>query len=517
MYPKILIVENEYIISQDIQSSLESMNFEVVLTASTGMEAIQKAKNLKPDLILMDIMLEGEMDGIEAAEKIKAIFDVPIIYVTAYGDEETLKRAKLTEPHGFIIKPISHDELRASVETALYKHELDKKLKESEARFRSVYENSFDAILLTKPDGTVLAANHAAEDMFLMSEEEIIKAGRDGLVVNDNRLKSALKERNRTGKARAELMHKRKDGSTFLGEVTSNIFTDVDSSIKTSMIIRDLTGRKEAEDELKQARDNLEEKVQERTSELEKYYESLKESETKFRELFNKALDTIALTEIQENMLPGHFIEVNEAVIQKSGYTKEELMNMTPLDLFTPNSQDEILKSASELQKKGYATFEATYIVKDGKQIPAEVNVHIFKLGGKDVALAIARDITERKKAEAALKESELKFRKLFNQATDMLSLTELSDDGTIKNYIEVNQAISKRLGYTKNELLNMSPLDLYLDKSSILRMVPELFEKGSSFAENIQIAKDGRQIPVELNTTLFKLRGKKYCPLNFS
>lgn len=509
MQAKILVVENEAITSLDLQILLERMGFEVVSRASRGVESIQKARDFKPDLILMDILLNDEMDGIEAAKKIKTIFDVPIIYITAYNDEQTFKRAKLTEPYGFITKPFDYNGLKVSIETALFKHELDKKLKASETRFRSVFENSFDAILLTKPEGTVIAANHAAEDLFGMSEEDIIKAGREGLVVNDNRLKSALKTRSRTGKVRAELLHKRKDGSTFLGEVTSSIFTDVDGSIKTSMIIRDLTERKNAEDELRQARNNLEEKVQNRTTELANAYDSLKESEEKFHELFDKALDAIALTEIQENRLPGRFIEVNEAVIQKSGYTKEKLLNMTPLDLFTVDSRDEILKSASQLQKKGYATFEAAYILKDGKQIPAEVTVHIFKLGGKDVALSIARDITERKQAEGALKESELKFRKLFNQATDMLSLTELNGNGTISNYIEVNKAATKRLGYTKDELLKMSPLDLYLDNSSIQNMASEMFEKGSAIAQNIQIDKDGRHIPVELNTTLFKLKGK--------
>ena len=382
-------------------------------------------------------------------------------------------------------------------------------LKESEARFRSLYENSFDAILLTKPDGSIISANHAAEKIFGMAEDEIIKVGREGLVVKNEQLDAALEERIHKGEKRAELTYKRKDGSIFFGETTSSLFTDVDGVVKTSMIIRDITDRIRTEEKLRQTYDNLEEKVQERTIELEKAYDSLKESETKFRELFNQARDTIALSEVKENMLPGHFLEVNETTILKSGYTKKELLDMTPLDLFAPNSQDKIPKIVSELHKRKYATFETVFIVKDGKQIPAEVNLHIFKLGEKEVALAITRDVTERKKSEKALKESEIKFRKLFNQATDMLSLTELNEDGTIGNYIEVNEAANKRLGYTKNELLDMTPLDLYLNSSSTRNMVSEMFKKGCAMAENIQVAKDGRQIPVELNTTLFELEGK--------
>jgi PAS domain S-box-containing protein len=119
-------------------------------------------------------------------------------------------------------------------------------LRESESRFRSLYENSFDAVLLTKPDGQILAANPAAQRMFGMSEEEIQKAGRNGIVVIDERADPALRERARTGKAKAEFTFRRKDGSTFEGEAASSVFTDSDGIVKTSMIIRDITERKKA-------------------------------------------------------------------------------------------------------------------------------------------------------------------------------------------------------------------------------------------------------------------------------
>jgi PAS domain S-box-containing protein len=111
-----------------------------------------------------------------------------------------------------------------------------------------LYENSFDAVLLTKPDGHILAANPAAQRMFGMSEEEIQKAGRNGIVVIDERAEPALRERARTGKAKAEFTFRRKDGSTFEGEAASSIFTDSDGIVKTSMIIRDVTERKKAEE-----------------------------------------------------------------------------------------------------------------------------------------------------------------------------------------------------------------------------------------------------------------------------
>lgn len=143
----------------------------------------------------------------------------------------------------------------------------EKALKESEARFRSLYENSFDAILLTKPDGSIIAANPAAQKMFDMTEEEIVRAGREGIVV-DVQVDHFVKERAEKGKVQMELIHKRKDSSTFTAEVTSSLFTDADGTIKASTIIRDITKRKKLEDDLRQARDYLEERVQERTNEL---------------------------------------------------------------------------------------------------------------------------------------------------------------------------------------------------------------------------------------------------------
>ena len=124
--------------------------------------------------------------------------------------------------------------------------------------FRSLYENSFDAILLTKPDGSILSANPAACRLFCMSEKEIKVAGQAELVVKNERLTLAIEERERTGKAKAEITFRRKDGSTFEGESTSSIFVDADGIAKTSMIIRDITEKKRLESELKQKYDVIE-------------------------------------------------------------------------------------------------------------------------------------------------------------------------------------------------------------------------------------------------------------------
>ena len=132
---RILIVENERIVSMDMQRRLKNLNYDVVGAAVSGEEAIQKAEAYRPDLVLMDIMLDGKLDGIQAAEVIRGRLHIPVIYVTAYGDGPTLERAKVTEPFGYILKPFEERELHGHIEIALYKHRIEKRLKDSEERY----------------------------------------------------------------------------------------------------------------------------------------------------------------------------------------------------------------------------------------------------------------------------------------------------------------------------------------------------------------------------------------------
>jgi PAS domain S-box-containing protein/diguanylate cyclase (GGDEF)-like protein len=130
-----LVVEDERIVSMDLQGRLRAMGYEVVGTAVSGEEAIDKAESLRPDMILMDIMLDGKLDGIQAADIIRSRYNIPIIYLTAYADSATLDRAKITEPFGYILKPFEERELHGHIEIALYKARMEKRLKDSEERY----------------------------------------------------------------------------------------------------------------------------------------------------------------------------------------------------------------------------------------------------------------------------------------------------------------------------------------------------------------------------------------------
>jgi CheY-like chemotaxis protein len=123
---KILIVEDEEIVVLDIKNALESSGYVVAATANSGEDAIRKAMEVRPDLVLMDIVLKGGIDGIEAAEKIRALFNIPVIYLTAHTDEGTLRRAKVSQPFGYIVKPFRERDLHITIEFALYKSEMEK-------------------------------------------------------------------------------------------------------------------------------------------------------------------------------------------------------------------------------------------------------------------------------------------------------------------------------------------------------------------------------------------------------
>jgi len=136
----ILIVEDESIVAKDIQNSLKKLGYSVAGTSATGEEAIKMAAEHKPDIVLMDIMLKGAMSGIEAAAEIRKKHDIPVIFLTAYADENTLNKAKITEPHGYIIKPFKEVDLHTAIEVAIYKHGKEQEVKKERDMLYSIVE-----------------------------------------------------------------------------------------------------------------------------------------------------------------------------------------------------------------------------------------------------------------------------------------------------------------------------------------------------------------------------------------
>ncbi len=162
---RILIVEDEKITSQNIQNSLQNLGYSATATASSGAEALAKALEFKPDLILIDSMLKGPLNGFEVAAKIRGRRGVPIVFLTAHADDQTLKQVKNSEAFGYLLKPFDERELRATIEMALYQHMMDRKLKESREWFETTLRCLGDAVVATDVNDCIQLINPIAETL----------------------------------------------------------------------------------------------------------------------------------------------------------------------------------------------------------------------------------------------------------------------------------------------------------------------------------------------------------------
>ena len=159
---KIMIVEDEGLIAQDLKKKLEQVGYDVPLIADTAVGALLGVEHLRPDLVLMDIRIRGPQDGIETAEQIRRRFQIPVMYVTAHADKDTLERARITEPFGYIVKPFHNVDFRAQIEMALWKHQMEQRLRISESWLSTTFRNVADALIATDAQGNIAFMNTSA-------------------------------------------------------------------------------------------------------------------------------------------------------------------------------------------------------------------------------------------------------------------------------------------------------------------------------------------------------------------
>jgi PAS domain S-box-containing protein len=255
---KILIVEDEGITALDIQNRLISLGYTVPDIASAGAEAVEKAEEMAPDLVLMDIMLPGEIDGVTAAEQIRARFDIPIIYLTAYADDATLQRAKVTEPYGYIVKPFKERELHIAIDMALYKHRMERKLKESEKWFSTTLRSIGDAVITTDKNGLITFMNAVAEGLMGWRLEEILNKklkeifniiNKDTRLPVENPVTRVLLEGNIRGLANHTILISRDGTEIPIDDSAAPIKDDNGHIIGVILVFRDITQREKSEQE----------------------------------------------------------------------------------------------------------------------------------------------------------------------------------------------------------------------------------------------------------------------------
>ena len=371
-------MEDEGILAIELKEKLEKLGYNVPATASSGEEAIELASKHRPDLILMDIVLDGEMDGIEAANKIRSNFKVPIIYLTAYADDETVKRAKITEPFGYLVKPYNEKELQIALEMALYRHEMDK-LRESHHWLETVLKSMGDAVIATDNDGRITFVNPSAERLTGLKHDDVVGKSLDEVIriIDEetwtpvNNLVSMALSNNSAVTSTGSNLLSTADGKEVPVDYIASPISDVQGVVMgVVLILKDLTSQREAE---------IESKIRDTA--------------------MASSINALCITDIN-----GTIKYVNAPFYEFWGYRDESVIGRSP-----QRSVGWIAKFSeieTVLSERGKWIGETAAIRKDGTKFFAKLSVNnIYDRLGRPVYMAYSFiDITNLKKAQEELK-----------------------------------------------------------------------------------------------------------------
>ncbi|UMZ73984.1 diguanylate cyclase domain-containing protein [Natranaerofaba carboxydovora] len=383
---KILIVEDTKLVALQLKDLLEEIGYQILDIVKTGEEAIEKVRDYaEPDLILMDIGLQGDIDGIETKQIIDADHNIPVIYLTGASDEKTLNRVKITEPFGYILKPFNKKELLTNIEMALHKAELEKKLRESEKWFKTTLESLAEGVITTDTDWKVNFINSAAERIIGGKKSSLIgKFLKDIFYVTgegkfeglDVPVEKMFEVANSTENFKeAFLLDKEKNKKPIEFNV-SPIREEKGELMGTILVFRDISDKKEAE-------------------------MAIKESEEKYRTLVEQASDGVMI--VEEEIIK----YANPKMEDFLGYTREELLGKQ-LSYFVPSAENKIINNIIDQQvgdnQKESLVFETTLKNRKDFNIQVEMSAAKTYYKRKPAALLIVRDITERKKQDAKIR-----------------------------------------------------------------------------------------------------------------
>ena len=379
----IMVVDDEAIITMQLKEHLTAMGYNVVGVGSSGEEAVKLSKKLQPDLILMDIVMGGKKDGIDAAEIIQKNLEIPIIFITAFGEEHFLERAKVLEPYGYIMKPLRKQEIKSAIEIALYKAQMRQRLRESEGMFNAMLQAIGDHVNMMDKDLNLIWANEATKKAF---GDDIV--GKKCYSVFHQRKKPCkpfpchVIRTFRTGEVhQQETKCVNSDDQTVTYYCTSNVALK-DGSGKPKAVIevcQNITEHARLERELQESRDQLERKVIERTRELESKTKRLEEVNTALKVLLNKRqedkkeLEENVLTNVKSLVLP---------YIEKIYTTRLDEQQKTFIDIIETNIEEIISpfykKLSLRYSRLTPTELNITSLIKDGnttKQIAKILNI----------------------------------------------------------------------------------------------------------------------------------------------
>lgn len=437
-----------------------------LMLVSTREEYTTALEEFAPELVLSDHNLPA-FNSMEAMGILrKSNLNIPFVLVTGTVSEEFAVEAMRAGADDYILKdrpqrlPIAVANALQTYQIKKEQEEAETRIKESEAKYRSFFENSMDGILLTVTDGQILAANPAACGMFNMTEQEICEAGRFGLVdPTDPRVMPLIEQRQLTGQARGEITLLRKDGSTFSGEVSSSLFIDAYGNERTSMIIRDITNRKVAE-----------EKIASTTSSLQKALGELKK-------FMDSSLDMICAVDEA-----GYFLQVSAACETILGYTPDELIGKKIFNYVYPEDLNETEQSSRDVMAGNALTnFENRYVRKDGSLVTISWSTRWDKT--ERIRYGVARDVTKLKNAEKVIASERKRLSDLFMNAPVSMCITSGKD-----HVFELANPIYLELaGKDKEHVIGKSGSEVFpeLEAQGALKYLDAVYDSGQPFKAN--------------------------------
>lgn len=263
---RVLVVEDESIVAEDIQEQLTHMGHSVVGIAASGEQALALAEEARPQLVLLDIRLQGAMDGIEAADIMRSKFHIPVVYLTAHSDDATLERAKKTEPNGYLLKPFEERDLRVNIEMALYKHQMEQCIRESEQRYATTLSSIGDGVIATDESGNITFMNPVAERLTCFSHEEALGVPLESIfnIVNEhsrvavpNPVLRALREQTAVDLENHTILVNRMGGEIPIEDCAAPIRDGRNGIHGGVLVFRDVTQRRQAAEAQRRAEEQL--------------------------------------------------------------------------------------------------------------------------------------------------------------------------------------------------------------------------------------------------------------------
>ena len=468
---RIIIVEDEIIVSTDLAGILKNLGYTILAAVDSGEELIKIIENKKPDIVLMDIILAGRMDGIEAAEAIRKSLDIPIIYITAHADEKTIERSKETDPAGYILKPFNPNELYFMIETAVYKYRLERILRESEKRYRAIVEDQTELICRLLPDGTLTFTNGAFCRYFSADANDCVGKNLADYFGDEEKIRmkkdlSSLSVKNSSFASDLKITKQGKNVRwlSLTARAIPNEFGDI---TEIQCVILDRT-------------ENI---MSEQLLQIERDIALILNSSFNLPEMCSRILQKICMIEGIDcgGIYLASYPQKSLELIAHHGFSTSFVKATSRYEADAPETQivmkgdpiylknNEMLPSLDKIRQKENLRSVASIPIEYQGQIQAAFNLGSHKydeipLYARNALEAVAAQIggtIVRLKIETALKESRGLYQQLVEKMRDGLVMVD--NNGSISY---ANPRICEMIGYSKDEIIGRSLSDFLDDKN---------------------------------------------------